>query len=1132
MESGGYLFRGMLFFSVNWIGIADDGNKYLIYNSPLGPISLGIEFDTVQRDSTPQQDSNYFYYPNGINESGEREYLRVSKSQNTDSIYLNSFDVVINNQFGTGGQELRVRDVIGMKPIDLLSPSARQAIDGTLANDLILLGENGNLAVGDDGDDTIFGSSQNDTIVGDGGNFFETSSGKDEIFAGLGDDLVVAGADNDLVEGGEGNDEVYGEGGDDTLHGDAGDDTIRGDDGADEVHGGDGNDSIRGGAGIDTIYGGAGDDEIYTDSGEDTVYGGEGDDSLLGGSDADVLYGEQDVDFIYGWLESDTIYGGEGNDTVEGGPGGDSVYGDEGDDLVRGNDGNFVPMAGDTADYLSGGKGNDTLEGQLGDDTIDGNEGDDSIDGGEGNDSLDGGVLDEDGGYDDFDVALLSGSRSDYKITDDAASNTSTFSNLKTNEVDTLKNFESVQFEHGFAGADVGSIDFVEEMAKASLGAYFPNFLPEINTIWTPLHAHEIDLAISSDPSPGLESWTLENGVYTGGTIGQATMHLGQAKIEGERTLIVAFRGTEIGGIFGSDYGDLVADLQDVLSPFIKEVYYEYFRPALDALHELLGDSENGVGKVFVTGHSLGGILSQLFLEEFPNANGVEFQGVTFGSPGVNGGTGAPDARMLHIEHSQDAVAVAASAPNRSLSGERVVIPIDDLNAGGSIDDGVGAYEHNMDLYLGSVRALADVSPELPFFSATSYTPGAITGVRASTSGNDFFAGDNEAGDDGSYGETLYGLGGNDQILGLAGNDTLVGGEGDDSLEGGLGKDVLEGGLNRDTFKYNSVEESAFGLLNRDVIRDFANGEDKIDLSAVDANSGISGNQRFEFIEEDAFSGRAGELRITTAAGLLVQADIDGDGIADMEILVQGASSLGLDDFIGVDLSSPYVLEATEEIEEFTLETPNISETVTGELGELNGDTIVGFSAEDTLVFEGVSFGPSSLTVTMGSAILEIDTDFDGSPESTVTLAGNFERAEFLVKNVTGDTHINVIFGDPLNDVAGTSGSDNLVGTDAADAIRSLAGRYDKMFGGAGADEFIFGDEANNGTRERDVILDYEVGIDEIVLQDGASVALIRETSSQVVIFLEGDRDAIYVRGDGVTAENITIFTDDVFDFA
>jgi len=43
------------------------------------------------------------------------------------------------------------------------------------------------------------------------------------------------------------------------------------------------------------------------------------------------------------------------------------------------------------------------------------------------------------------------------------------------------------------------------------------------------------------------------------------------------------------------------------------------------------------------------------------------------------------------------------------------------------------------------------------------------------------------------------------------------------------------------------------------------------------------------------------------------------------------------------------------------------------------------------------------------------------------------------------------------------------------------------------------------------------------------ALAAIRETSSQVVVFLDGDLDAIYVRGEGVLADNLTIFSDDVF---
>ena len=50
-----------------------------------------------------------------------------------------------------------------------------------------------------------------------------------------------------------------------------------------------------------------------------------------------------------------------------------------------------------------------------------------------------------------------------------------------------------------------------------------------------------------------------------------------------------------------------------------------------------------------------------------------------------------------------------------------------------------------------------------------------------------------------------------------------------------------------------------------------------------------------------AFSGGAAQLRYTNSgADLLVQADIDGDGIADMEIILQGLNggTLTAGDFI------------------------------------------------------------------------------------------------------------------------------------------------------------------------------------------------------------------------------------------
>lgn len=165
-----------------------------------------------------------------------------------------------------------------------------------------------------------------------------------------------------------------------------------------------------------------------------------------------------------------------------------------------------------------------------------------------------------------------------------------------------------------------------------------------------------------------------------------------------------------------------------------------------------------------------------------------------------------------------------------------------------------------------------------------------------------------------------------------------------------------------------------------------------------------------------------------------------------------------------------------------------------------------------------------SFTVTISG-----DSDVENNETISVSISAVSEPATF-----GGSAAVLTILNDDeettINEIDGTAGRDNLVGTVGDDAIRSFAGSYDKMLGDQGADQFIFGSEATNGIRERDVILDYEVGIDSILLEGSAAVASIRETSSSVVIFLEGDRDAIYVRGDGVTADNLTIVTDDVFE--
>lgn len=126
----------------------------------------------------------------------------------------------------------------------------------------------------------------------------------------------------------------------------------------------------------------------------------------------------------------------------------------------------------------------------------------------------------------------------------------------------------------------------------------------------------------------------------------------------------------------------------------------------------------------------------------------------------------------------------------------------------------------------------------------------------------------------------------------IVGNDAanqLSGFDGADWLIGGLGRDTLVGGAGADRFDFNAVAESAVGA-NRDVINDFSAAQgDKIDLSGIDANTLVASDQAFSYIGAAAFTSVAGQLRFS--AGILA-GDVDGNGVADFELQLVGASSL------------------------------------------------------------------------------------------------------------------------------------------------------------------------------------------------------------------------------------------------
>jgi Ca2+-binding RTX toxin-like protein len=131
----------------------------------------------------------------------------------------------------------------------------------------------------------------------------------------------------------------------------------------------------------------------------------------------------------------------------------------------------------------------------------------------------------------------------------------------------------------------------------------------------------------------------------------------------------------------------------------------------------------------------------------------------------------------------------------------------------------------------------------------------------------------------------------NANIWGNTGQNVLVGNAGNNLVTGRGGADLLTGGGGGDTFRYVSlVDSNASGGIDR--IEDFDFGEgDRVDVSAIDAKFGTTGNQAFttEIAAGVAFSA-AGQYRFSQdGISFLAEFNVDGDDDAELAIRFQGA---------------------------------------------------------------------------------------------------------------------------------------------------------------------------------------------------------------------------------------------------
>ena len=659
----------------------------------------------------------------------------------------------------------------------------------------------------------------------------------------------------------------------DHLEGLAGDDTLLGFAGRDWLDGGAGADVMQGGAGNDTYIvdattdrveemAGEGDDlilasatvtladnvERLTLSGQGSI-GGSGNalaNVLTGNDGMNVLDGEGGDDTLIGGAASDQLFGGDGRDDLSGGSWGDllgggagrdTLYGGTGGDTLDGGEGGDILLGEDGKDILAGGADADSLDGGSGNDTLYGGAGDDTLLGGTGTNVLSGGT-----GDDLYQIVAKKGQQ----VIEEKNGGIDTV--VATVEFVLPKNVERLVLEHGGRGTG-------NELANVMIGKSGYNKFQGLGGDDTILGGDGRD--------------TLDGGVGSDSLVGG----LGDDAyiVDSTSDLIVERKGG------GTDI--LIVGFSVSLGKNIEDL-------RLTGTKDLSGTG-NGLRNE-ITGNSGANLLSGKGGNDTIRGNGGNdtLWGGT-GNDTLKGGAGA----NLLIGGMGDDRYVLDSASDKVIEvrngGHDEVITEFSMRLTANVED----------LYLDG-KSMVDLSRpawgtgnELDN-TITAFDPSRLAGL----SGDDTLYG-------GSGFDTLSGGDGRDLLVGgfedyfgfgqfLSGGDALFGGADDDTLWGYWGPDLLTGGEGSDLFAYWSTWESRSG--SRDTITDFSAG-DVIDLSRIDAYQPRGGDQAFVFAGKKTSGMKTGYLY---AGDHLIEADVSGDGKADLSIRFEGDHVFVKEDFL------------------------------------------------------------------------------------------------------------------------------------------------------------------------------------------------------------------------------------------
>ena len=731
--------------------------------------------------------------------------------------------------------------VLGVAVASLVAIPVAEAVRrvGTPFNDVLR---------GTDGSDELFGEAGDDDLYGYGGNDrLEGGPDDDWLLGGPGADVLNGGSGLDLLSyydsnagvtvnlatgsasGGHANGDTFsgiewvdGSRYNDHLIGDDGHNQFWHSPGDDLMEGRGGNDSFWSGAGADRILGGDGRDHVSYSRSNSGVFVNLGTGAAHGGyAQGDTL---RSIESLYGSDFADRLTGDENNNSLNGGPGADVIDGGEGNDYLYYRGSNAAVTVNLATGAASGGyaqgdtfSGIERLGGSSHDDHLTGDDGDNVLVGDAGADVLIGGE-----GAD-----VLSYFNSNAGVTVSLATGAASGGHA---EGDTFSGFEWLdgsRYDDHLTGDD-GDNRFWESSGNDLLEGGDGN-----DQFWSGADADRIHGGSGRDH---LSYWESDAGV----TVNLATGAASGGYAQGDTF-------TSIESVYGSRYADRLTggDGGDHL----------YGSPGADVFDGGDGDdfltyfhSEAAVTVNLATGAASGGY-----------AQGDTFSGIEWlgGSRHDDHLTGDDGDNVLVGYAGADVFDGGAGVDVLSYFGSDAAVTVNLATgraSGGHANgdsfssiEGVAGSEHD-DRLTGDGgdnefhgAAGADVLEGGAGVDGITYTR-SDAGVTVNLATRTAFGGHAE-------GDTFTGF---ENVTGSAHADRLTGDDGDNELEGIGGNDHLVGGGGNDTFIFEPEN-------GNDVIADFADGMDRIDLSAFELPNG------YDDVEAVAF-GQAHGIALFPAA--------------------------------------------------------------------------------------------------------------------------------------------------------------------------------------------------------------------------------------------------------------------------